>query len=74
MNQGAEHWNIRAKHEPGGSRGLQASESRGQNKRGFSPGLSLLRHNTHLAARNLSRTCIMQRQSITSTSLDELSI
>ena len=30
--------NIRAKREPGGSRGLQASESRGQIKRGFSPG------------------------------------
>jgi hypothetical protein len=31
-------FNIRAKREPGGSRGLQAPESSGKNKRGFSPG------------------------------------
>src|SRR3979409_2466924 len=54
LTRRTEHWNIRAKHEPGGSRGLQASESRGPKKGGFSPGPSFLRHNTHLVARNLS--------------------
>src|SRR5258708_9460596 len=30
QNAASRFWNIRAKHEPGGSRGLQASESRGK--------------------------------------------